>query len=172
MKFAIATVAILVCLCGMKGIYADDYYGGSYAGEIGVQGYGSGYGKGGYGSSYGGYGGSVGGYGGSLGGYGGSLGGYGGSFSGYGGSMGGYGGYSGYGKGHDGYSSYDKKTVHGYGKKGGYIDETIHLLPQPVPMSVAGPYAGGISSYGGDDDGMLGGIFGGGESTMICKFIL
>ncbi|VDH97816.1 Hypothetical predicted protein [Mytilus galloprovincialis] len=136
MKFAIATVAILVCLCGMKGIHADDYYG-SLGG--GVQGYGSSYGKGGYGSSYGGHG----------------------------GSMGGYDGYSGYGKGQGGYSSYGKKEVHGYGKQGGYIDETIHRLSQPVPMSGAGSYAGGISSYGGSNRDMLSGIFGGGKTTKI-----
>ncbi|XP_063411715.1 uncharacterized protein LOC134694612 [Mytilus trossulus] len=143
MKFAIATVAILVCLCGMKVIHADDYYGGSYEG--GEQGYGSSYGKGGYGSSYGGHG----------------------------GSMGGYGGYSGYGKGQGGYSSYGKKEVHGYGKQGGYIDETIHLQPQPVSMTGAGSYAGGISSYGGGSNrGMLSGIFGMGTTTKILGFVI
>jgi hypothetical protein len=53
MKLAIVTVAVLVCLCGMKGIRADfNSYGGSY-------------GMGGYGGSYGGsYGmGGIGGYG-------------------------------------------------------------------------------------------------------------
>lgn len=145
MKFAIATVAILVCLCGMKVIHADDYYGGNYGG--GVQGYGSSYGKGGYGSSYGGHGGSI----------------------------GGYGGYSGYGKGQSGYSSYNKKEVHGYGKQAGYIDDTIHLRSQQVPMSGAGSYAGsgiyagGISSYGGSNRGMLSGIFGMGTTTKIRK---
>merc|ERR1711893_372543 len=110
MKLVIATVAVLVCLCGMKGVLADDYYGsGPYSGS--------------YGGSYGGIGGYSGGYG-KMG-YG--MGGYGG-YSGYG--KGGYGGYSGYGKG-----GYGGKHYSGYGKKGQIIDETI-IQPGPIMMPV------------------------------------
>lgn len=177
MKLAIATIAVFVCLCGMKGIRADfDSYGGNY----GMGGYGGSYGGGGYGGSYGGsYGmGGIGGYG--KGGYGGfsgyGKGGYGGH-SGYG--KGGYGGYSGYGKGgyggHTGYSGYGKKHFSGYGKSSGHIiDETIHMplvSQMPVQMPVDSGYgiAGGV---GGDGLGLGGGdgLFGGGLG--LCKLLL
>ena len=153
MKLAIVTVAVLVCLCGMKGIRADfNSYGGSY-------------GMGGYGGSYGGsYGmGGIGGYG---------KGGYGG-FSGYG--KGGYGGHSGYGKGgyggHSGYSGYGKKHFSGHGKSGGHIiDETIHI-PMVAQMPVHMPIDSGYGIAGGvGGDGLGGGLFGGGLG--LCKLLL
>ncbi|VDI67581.1 Hypothetical predicted protein [Mytilus galloprovincialis] len=157
MKLVISTVAILVCLCGMKGILADDYYGGSYGGVGG--GYSQGYGNGGYGQSYGNggyssYGSS--GYGSSYG-----KGGYGQSY----GNVGHLGGYSGYGGSAKGYSSYGNEGHHGYGKKGGYVDETIHYLPQPIPVIAPSAMMGG--GIGGGIGGGLGGGIGGDGLTSI-----
>ena len=124
MKLAIATVAVLVCLFGMKGILADEGYG--YGGNYGLS-YGS---MGGWGSSK--YG---------LSGYGKS------GYSGYG-KSGYHGGYvGGFGSG------YGKKGYSGYGKKGGFVDETI-IMPGVAPVGVgigAGVGAGvGGGLFGGD----------------------
>ncbi|CAG2194968.1 unnamed protein product [Mytilus edulis] len=133
----------------MKGILADDYYGGSYAGIGG--GYGQSYGNGGYGQSYGSGGHSS---------YGNS--GYGSSY----GNSGHLGGYSGYGKG---YSGYGNEGHHGYGKKGGYVDETIHYLPQPIPVIAPSAMMGG--GLGSGIGGGLGGGIGGDGLSSIRKLI-
>ncbi|CAC5399798.1 unnamed protein product [Mytilus coruscus] len=159
MKLAIATVAVLVCLCGMKGISATGY---------GNSGYGSS-----YGSSYGGVGHGNMGYGGNYG----NWGGYG--QSGYG-SYGGYGkgGYSGYG--HQSYSGYGKKGYSGYGKKGGFVDETITYMPYQVPVMGAGYGIGGGMGVGygglGGGSGLLGGgdsgLFGGSSEGLLLLLLI
>ena len=144
MKFSVSVVAVLVCLCGLKGIMASSY------------------GNSGYGSNYGKYGGMSMGYG---------QGSYG---LGYGGMGGGYGGYSGYGKGgysgygNMGYSGYGKMRYSGYGKKGGsIIDETI-VIPRAMPVQAQMPM-GGV--YGGFGAGGLGSQVGLGDEYGLRKFL-
>jgi hypothetical protein len=134
MKLAIFSITVLVCLCGMKGIHADDYFmgggysGGSYGGGHGMGGY-SGYGKSGH--------------------------------SGYG-THTGYGKHTGYG-GHSGLSGYGKKHSSGHGKSGGDETEFIPLhYPKAggYQSGVGGAGGGAV----GDDDGLLGGLGGVGMS--------
>lgn len=148
MKLAISTLAITICLCGITGILADNYYGG--AGNYGHPGT--------YGGSYGGSYGGNGGYGKT--GYGVGHSSYGG-YSGYGKK--GYGGYSGYG-GNSGYSGYGNKGYSGYGKKGGYIDETTIYMPQPIPYGAPSYGYGSAAQY--NPAGSTG-IFGG-EGTSLA----
>jgi hypothetical protein len=168
MKFSVSVVAVLACLCDLKGIMASSYGNSGYGSNYGKYGgmsmgygqgsYGLGYGQGSYGLGYGG-----------MGGYGGYSG-YGkGGYSGYG-NMGysGYGkmGYSGYGKMR--YSGYGKSGYSGYGKKGGsIIDETI-VIPHAMPVQAQMPM-GGV--YGGFGAGGLGSQVGLGDEYGLRKFL-
>ena len=156
MKTTLAIAAVLACLFALKGVRADDYYGGQFGGmSSGFSGMGAGLGGGHMmGGGYSGFGHK--------------------GYSGYGQKgYSGYGGHSGYsGYGHSGFTGYGKSGHSGYGKKGSIIEETS-FIPYSMPMvqpaygGIAGGVGGGID--GGLGGGLGGGLFGG-QGTGLRKF--